>query len=104
MNDYKSVLYIRDKNKDEYRVVVNAVSDWDGFDKLIKYLEVNHQANIIEVYDGPDARRWILSIKGEEIELIHNDGYGNYFIAADVKGEALINRIGEDLEKRLEES
>lgn len=95
----KKVLYI--KESDGYRVIVNAIEDWEGFEKLAKYLEIHYQAKLLESIDGPDARRWTFSIGGVEIELIHSDGYGNYFCSSTDIGEELINKIGIDLEERL---
>ena len=99
----KPVLYIHNNKNNDYRVVVNAIADWEGFEKLAKYLEINYQAEILESYDGPDARRWIFSIDGKKIELIHSDGYGNYFCSASIEGNTLISMIGKDLEKRLKD-
>lgn len=96
-----SILYTVNKSNNEFRVVVNAISDWTGFEKLVKYLEVNFQASVIHSYDGPDARRWIFSIDGIEIELIHSDGYGNYLHSTTEQGQSLIKKIGADLELRL---
>ena len=96
-----AVLFINDQNGQDYRVVINAIPDWEGFEKLVKYLEVNYQAEILESYDGPDARRWIIYVRNMKIELIHNDGYGNYFQALTFDGNCLIKEIGEDLANRL---
>ena len=97
----KSVLFIRKKKENDCRVVINAIQDWGGFEKLVKYLQMHYKVKILESYDGPDARRWIIQLNDEKIELIHSDGYGNYLKACNEKGEDLITSIGEDLEARL---
>lgn len=96
----KSVLFLRD-NTGEYSVLVKAIPDWEGFEKLVKFLEINYQANVLESYDGPGARRWIIEVQNKIIELIHDDGYGNYFLAPTVESEEILNTIGKDLENRL---
>ena|SRR3990167_7749365 len=97
----KSILYIRDNKNHDYRVVANVIEDWEGFEKLAKYLQINWQAKLIDSFDGPDARKWIFLIDKERIELIHSDGYGNYLTSSSNSGESLINKIGKDLEERL---
>lgn len=96
----QNVLFIREENG-SYRVVIDAIPDWEGFDKLIKYLEVHYQAHVVKSVEGPDARRSVIEIGNEIIELVHSDGYGNYFLASDKNNEALILEIGKDLENRL---
>ncbi len=95
------VSFINNQSGNDYRVVINAISSWEDFEKLVRYLEINYKAEILESYDGPDARHWIIKIDNEKIELIHNDGYGNYFRALTLQGLHLIKQIGEDLKKRL---
>lgn len=95
-----SVTFIRNNNN-QYMSVINPIPDWEGFDKLIKYIQVNYDVEILKSYDGPDARRWIIRLNGEIIELIHDDGFGNYFLAPTVESEGIVKKIGEDLESRL---
>jgi len=96
----KPVLFLRDKEK-IYRAVIDSIPDWDGFDKLISYLEKNYQTKILTSADGPGARRWIIEVNKKIIELIHDDGYGNYFLAPTVESEGMVREIGKDLEIRL---
>ena len=102
MNQKRHVIFIEKENR-LLELDIISISDWEGFEKLAKYLEINYQAEILESYDGPDARRWIFSIDGKKIELIHSDGYGNYFCSASIEGNTLISMIGKDLEKRLKD-
>ena len=96
----KSVNYMSDDDK-KYIAVINPIPDWDGFDKLISYLENNYQTKILNSFDGPGARRWIAEVNEKIVELIHDDGFGNYFLAPTVESEEMVREIGEDLEKRL---
>ena len=96
----KSVSFIEGKVR-SFRVFIVEVSDWDGFDKLIKYTVKQFEAEVLEEVDGPDARRWFLKVRGIEFELIHSDGYGNYMQAASREGEEIIREIGRDIEQRL---
>ncbi|MDR3492555.1 MAG: hypothetical protein P4M12_11060 [Gammaproteobacteria bacterium] len=96
----KSVIFIRDDNN-QYRAVIDAISDWEGFEKLITFVQKYYSAEVLEEYDGPDARKWILESNGHRFELIHDDGYGNYFLARTQESEDIIRTIGKDLEERL---
>ena len=96
----KPVIFIKDENN-RYRAVIDVIPDWDGFDKLIRYLEINYQTKILKSYDGPDARRWVIEVDGVIIELIHSDDYGNYLVAPTEESESLVYKIGKDLENRL---
>ena len=98
----KQVLFLRDEEK-KYTAVIYSIPDWDGFDKLIAYLENNYQTKILTSADGPGARRWIVEVNEKIIELIHDDGYGNYFLAPTVESEEMVREIGEDLERRLKD-
>lgn len=96
----KSVVFLRNSNK-QLEVKINAIPDWQGFDKLIIFLQQQYNTKILAEYDGPDARRWILASNGQQFELIHDDMFGNYLIAPNEDSETLINEIGRDLENRL---
>lgn len=92
----KTVLFLRDEKK-RLTAIMNLIPDWEGFDKLINYLEIHYKTTILESCDGPDARRWIIKVNGEQIELIHDDGYGNYFLAPTIATETIVRQIGLDL-------
>jgi hypothetical protein len=96
----KKVFFIRDEKI--LTAEIDPMPDWDGFDKLINYLEINYQTKILGSFDGPGARRWILEVNEKIIELIHDDGYGNYFKAPTVDSEDIVREIGADLEERLQ--
>ena len=96
----KSVIFIRDENN-QCRLVINAIPDWEGSEKLITFVQKYYSAEILAKYDGPDARKWILECQGHNFELIHDDGYGNYFLARTIESENIVREIGNDLEERL---
>lgn len=80
---------------------IPAVSGWDGFDKLREYLLRTHGAHLVSQVDGPDARKCILSIRGYEISLIHDDPYGNSIQACNRESDEILQAIGADLSRRL---
>jgi hypothetical protein len=101
MNEPVLYLYTNNREKKQLRVLIDAVSSWEGFDKLVRYIELNYQSKILNSYVGPDAKRWIFEVNGQIIELIHSDAFGNYFLAPTVETEDLVREIGLDLEQRL---
>ena len=80
---------------------VQAVPDWEGFEKLARFLEKYYGATILERVDGPDARRWIIAVRGTTIELQHEDPWGNVIVAPDSSSEAVVQEIADDLRSRL---
>ena len=80
---------------------VLAVPDWEGFEKLARFLEKHYAAQVREKTDGPDARRWVLDVEGCALELQHEDPWGKVIVAADETGEVLLRRVAEDLAARL---
>lgn len=93
--------YFENKNGKEYNVVISAIKDWEGFEKLAEYIKRFHQAELIEACDGPDARRWFYRIDDIQIELIHDDLFGNYLCSPDLNGKEIIDNIGKALEEKL---
>ncbi len=84
-------------------VVIVDIPDWEGFEKLILFVQKYYSAEVLAQYDGPDARKWILESRGHQFELIHDDGYGNYFVAPTQESELIVSEIGRDLEARLKD-
>jgi len=82
-------------------VYVYAVSDWDGFDKLIQFMKTEYSVEIIECIDGPDARRCILKSEEKVFELRYDDPYGNSLVAISESSVEIVRKIGKDLEGRL---
>jgi len=91
-----------DRNENsQLEVLIFPIEDWEGFDKLIEYMGNEFEAVVLEKIEGPYSRRYILSAKGKEFELIHDDGYGNYLLAPTKESELTIMEIAKDLEFRL---
>lgn len=81
---------------------VRAIPDWDGLEKIAAFLERYFSATVVQRFDGPDARRWILTINGSTIELQHEDPWGNVIIAPEPRAEPLVLHLAEELRRRLE--
>lgn len=63
------------------RCEVHNVPDWEGLEKLALFAEEHYGASIIERLDGPDARRSVLAVGKVQIELQHDDPWGNALVA-----------------------
>ena len=100
----RRVSYIRSKKENYYRVLIDDMPGWDDFEELVKFLEINYCANILESFDGLDIRRCTLRIDNQKINLRYDDYDGNSLEAPDKQAEELITRIGEDIEERLEKT
>lgn len=96
----KKIFYTHRPNKNLKAVVLD-IPDWDGFDKLIQFVKKHYDAEVITEADGPGARCWILSSKGQKFKLVHDDGYGNYFEPLTKNDESIVLEICRDLEQRL---
>lgn len=97
----KNPVVITSRKDENLEIKISAIPDWEGFDKLISFLEKHYGAKALETYDGPDARRWILECQNQIIELIHDDMFGNYLHAPSVESEVVVKNIAKDLEQRL---
>lgn len=82
-------------------VYVGPIPDWEGFDKLVQFLKNEYATEVKEQFDGPGARRWILQVEGHNLELHHEDPWGNSLIAPQKESEKILRRIGEDLTRRF---
>lgn len=96
----KPVVYLRESGN--LHVVICPIPDWEGFDKLIKFMQMYYEIVLLKQNDGPGARRWVLEKDGHQFELIHDDGYGNYLLARTASSEPIVNEIAKDLEQRLD--
>jgi hypothetical protein len=96
----KRIFYDMEPNKNLNAVVLD-IPDWEGFDKLIQFVKKYYDAEVISKADGPGARCWILSSKGQKFKLVHDDGYGNYFEPLTKNDEPIVLEICRDLEERL---
>ncbi|MBL4683236.1 MAG: hypothetical protein JKY37_01490 [Nannocystaceae bacterium] len=83
------------------RCEIHNLPDWEGLEKLALFLEKQYGASVVERFDGPDARRWVLAVGATRVELQHEDPWGNVLVALDAQGDELVRRIGDDLGARL---
>jgi hypothetical protein len=80
---------------------VPAVPGWDGFDKLIEYLESVHDVDLVRRVDGPDARRaWLVSA-GTAFEVEYDDSFGSALVVPDAEAEKFVLGVADDLRRRL---
>ena len=100
MSERKSVVFLNRLDQ-PLEVDICAIPDWDGFDKLIQFMKNEYAVEVVNRFDGPDARRWVLKAEGVEFELRHDDPYGNTLVATMAGSETFVNKIGLDLENRL---
>ena len=91
---------VNDQGLVEYRVA--AVSDWDGFDSLVAYLQKHWQGQVSESVDDIYSRRWVVRVERTPISICHDSQIGNYFLREDsVADQDLLERIAADLTQRL---
>lgn len=82
-------------------VDVPSVPGWDGFDKLVEFLKREYGAKVISAIDGPDSRRWDLSVYGRVLIVKYDDPYGNTIESKGPESAKTVEVIGKDLEVRL---
>lgn len=57
------------RHQEKMQCEVLAISDWEGFEKLVAFLQRTYGAVVVSRADGPDARRWVLAIGQEEMKF-----------------------------------
>ncbi|MGC7406968.1 hypothetical protein ACPWR0_18920 [Pandoraea pneumonica] len=67
----------------------------------MEFLVVHYAAVVVELVDGPDCRKARLRISGEDVEVIHDDPYGNTIRACDIGANVIIKSVADDLLGRL---
>lgn len=97
----KRLVVVVSRYKDLLQCDITAVPDWEGFDKIIQFLQNHYQAKIIMQADGPDARICRLDVRNQVLELQHEDPYGNTLIATSPSAEKLLQSVADDLRQRL---
>ena len=76
----------------------------EGFDKLVQYFSNEYDCEVFSKVDGPDARLWEIGIKGQIVNLVHDDMLGNFFYSKNASAEPLLESLASKLEKRIEEN
>jgi len=100
MNTKQAVVLTKNVN-DLIEVDVCVVNDWEGFEKLIQFMQNEYSISVLEKFDGPDARRWVLKSGESTFELVHEDPYGNTLVSSNIASNQLVETIGLDLKQRL---
>lgn len=96
----KAILLIKvPGNKLEAKI--QAIPGWDGFDNILDFLLQEYAMEVLNNFEGPDARRCILKKEKWELELLHDDMFGNYLVASNEESEQFLYEICNDLEERL---
>ena len=80
---------------------VPAMPGWSGLETLWLYLEQHFDAISVSRVDGPDARCWIVRVRGIELSLVHEDPWGNMIVSSSPQGDTLLQEIADDLRARL---
>jgi len=89
------------RKKDKLECDVAAIPDWEGFDKIVRFLEKHYDAEVVSRADGPDARRWVLRAMGQIIEVQHDDPWGNTIVSPTPEADPIVERIASDLGRRF---
>ena len=82
--------------------LIEANLAYEVMEELVGFLESDYGAKVTKKVDGPDARRWFLSIGGQKIRVDYDDMVGIEITAESPEGEAVLTKIGEDLKSQLE--
>lgn len=90
-----------DEGSETLACAVHAIPDWDGFKKLVRFLEKHYQGQVLDSVDGPDARRAVLDVLGHVFEVHHEDPWGNSIFAFSPQSHELLREIAADLDSRL---
>jgi len=85
-------------------MMVEDLESWEGFDKLVQYFSNEYDCEVFSKVDGPDARLWEIGIKGQIVNLVHDDMLGNFFYSKNASAEPLLESLASKLEKRIEEN
>jgi hypothetical protein len=81
---------------------VEDISTWNGFEEICRFFVEHLGATHVSQNDGPDARVWKVQLKGEIINVVHDDMVGNFFFAERNEAEAIASQIAEKLNERIQ--
>jgi hypothetical protein len=75
---------------------------WEDGDRLIRYLKSEFSARVAERIDGPDARRWFVTVNTQRFTVDQSDlGFLSFATvdAENADAEATVRRVAEQLQK-----
>jgi hypothetical protein len=90
-----------DERSQALECAVHAISDWDGFEKLIQFLGKYYDGRVLERTDGPDSRIAMLEVRGLPLEVQYEDPWGNSILSRSSQSHQLLREITADLLTRL---
>ncbi|MEZ4436982.1 MAG: hypothetical protein R3F65_31695 [bacterium] len=99
MADFKAVTIHEEGGRPA--AAVHAIPDWDGFEKLLRFVQKHYGATVVEQVDGPDARKAVVEVEGHRIEVLHEDDVGNTLVSAEAGADETLRTLAADLGKRL---
>ena len=94
-------VFAPDEQSETLECAVHAIPDWDGFKKLVRFLKEHYQGRVLDSVDGPDARRAVLEIRGQRLEVQHEDPWGNSIFSLSPQSHELLREVAADLDARL---
>ena len=94
----KNIIFIEKNGLLEIDIL--PISDWNGFSKIIQFLEKYYDAEVLESFDGIWSRNCKLRIKNNSIKLTHDD-FSNTIESLSKQDNDIVKLIGKDLEERL---
>lgn len=81
---------------------VTALPGWEGIEDRWRYLEATFAAECVRRFDGPDARRWIVELRGATLELQYDDVLGTMIVSPGPESDEILSVVAADLERRLD--
>lgn len=98
------VISKRSNEKGQVEYHVDAISDWEGFDSIVKYLKKYRCAIPLQIDDKVYSRRWVLKSGSVSISIYHDSQIGNYLVREDgINDQSLLEQIEADLINRFQE-
>jgi hypothetical protein len=80
------------------KVECDDLTSWKDGDRLVRYLKQTFEARIDDYAEGPDARRWFISIDKHRLAVDQTDLGDLALSALDADGEIALHRAAEHLQ------
>ncbi|MBG6206251.1 hypothetical protein IWQ49_000898 [Labrenzia sp. EL_126] len=96
----KDVSFTRsDKGKMELWLL--KTQTWEDFDVLAEHLKSKYRAELYDYLEGPYSRYWTVKVDGQEMELRHDDEFGNALRASNAGSEDVVRKIGIEIAAKV---
>lgn len=99
-----TVVAKRNTSGDFVLMIIQEDLGYDAIEELFEFLKVEYDAQVLQKFDGPYSRRWLLNIDGAQVTVDFDEADGFDLTVDSAEMESLLERIGEDLKARLSES